>query len=59
MVGEAIANQSEFGIVLAKEEGMVNAGCTVVVERVVTRYADGRMDILTRGARRFEILLLE
>jgi Lon protease-like protein len=58
MVGEAIENQSEFGIVLAKEEGIVNAGCTVIVERVVTRYEDGRMDILTRGARRFEIVLL-
>src|SRR5271154_7478276 len=58
MVGEAIANQTEFGIVLAKEDGIVNAGCTVVVEQVVTRYEDGRMDILTRGARRFEIVLL-
>jgi Lon protease-like protein len=58
MVGEAISNQSEFGIVLAKEDGIVNAGCTVLVDRVVTRYDDGRMDILTRGARRFEIVLL-
>jgi Lon protease-like protein len=32
MVGEAIENQTEFGIVLAKEDGIVNAGCTVVVE---------------------------
>lgn len=58
MVGEAIANQSEFGIVLAKEEGVVNAGCSVVVDRVVTKYEDGRMDIMTRGARRFELVLL-
>ncbi len=58
MVGDAIENQSEFGIVLAKEDGVVNAGCTVLVDRVVTTYDDGRMDILTRGARRFEILLL-
>lgn len=58
MVGEAIANQSEFGIVLAKEDGVVNAGCTVTVDRIVTTYEDGRLDILTRGARRFEIMLL-
>jgi len=58
MVGEAIANQSEFGIVLAKEDGVVNAGCTVIVDRVVTNYEDGRMDVMTRGARRFEVLLL-
>ncbi|HZT33326.1 MAG TPA: LON peptidase substrate-binding domain-containing protein [Bryobacteraceae bacterium] len=58
MVGEAIHDRSEFGIVLAKDEGIVNAGCTVVVEKVLKEYPDGRMDILTSGRRRFEILFL-
>ena len=58
MVGEAIRENSEFGIVLAKENGIVNAGCTVVVKEVLKRYADGRLDILTQGVRRFEILSL-
>jgi len=56
LIGEAIQSTSEFGIVLAKEDGIVNAGCTVVVEKVLKNYADGRMDILTRGIRRFEIV---
>jgi Lon protease-like protein len=56
LVGRAIEENSEFGIVLAKENGIVNAGCTVVVEKVLKRYPDGRMDILTRGRRRFEVL---
>jgi Lon protease-like protein len=56
MVGEAIRTGSEFGIVLAKEKGIVNAGCTVKVEEVLKKYEDGRMDILTRGSRRFEIV---
>ena len=56
MVGEAVRGSSEFGVVLAKEDGIVNAGCTVVVEKVVKTYPDGRMDILTRGIRRFEIV---
>ena len=56
MVGEAIRENSEFGIVLAKDDGIVNAGCTVVVKEVLKSYPDGRMDILTRGVRRFEIL---
>jgi ATP-dependent Lon protease len=55
MVGAAIRDNSEFGIVLAQEDGIVNAGCTVVVEKVAQMYPDGRMDILTRGRRRFEI----
>jgi Lon protease-like protein len=56
MVGAAIQSKSEFGIVLAKEEGIVNAGCTVSVEEVLKTYPDGRMDIMTRGIRRFEIV---
>ncbi len=58
MVGEAIRDSSEFGVVLAKDEGIVNAGCSVTVEKVLHMYPDGRMDILTRGKRRFEILSL-
>ena len=58
MVGDAIRDSSEFGIVLAKEEGILNAGCTVVVDKVLKSHPDGRMDILTRGIRRFEIVML-
>jgi Lon protease-like protein len=59
MVGEAISRESEFGIVLAKDAGIVSVGCCVSVEKVVTTYPDGRMDILTRGTRRFEILSVD
>jgi Lon protease-like protein len=58
MVGDAIRDGSEFGIVLAKEDGILNAGCTLTVEKVLEMYPDGRMDILTRGQRRFEIVSL-
>jgi len=58
MVGDAIRDSSEFGIVLAKEDGIVNAGCTVAVEKVLQMYPDGRLDILTQGKRRFEIQAL-
>jgi Lon protease-like protein len=59
MVRDAIREGSEFGVVLAREEGIVNIGCTVSVEKVVHMYPDGRMDILTLGARRFEIESLD
>ena len=58
MVGSAIRDNSEFGVVLAKDGGIVNAGCTVTVEKLVQMYPDGRMDIVTRGQRRFEIVSL-
>jgi Lon protease-like protein len=59
MVGEAIRQEGEFGIVLAGEQGIASAGCSVAVETVLNRYPDGRMDILTRGRRRFEIVSLD
>ena len=52
MVGNALRDESEFGIVLAKEDGIVNAGCTVAVDKVLEMYPDGRLDILTSGKRR-------
>jgi Lon protease-like protein len=58
MVGEAIERNAEFGIVLASEKGIVNSGCTAVVDRVVQKYPDGRMDIIAAGRRRFELLEL-
>jgi len=58
MVGEAIREKSEFGVVLVKEEGILNAGCTVVVDTILKSHPDGRMDIMTRGIRRFEIVML-
>ncbi len=56
LIGEAIEAESAFGVVLAQESGIVNAGCTATVEKVLNRYSDGRLDILTAGRRRFELL---
>lgn len=58
MVDEAIRDNSPFGIVLAKEDGILNAGCTVMIEKVLEMYPDGRLDIMTCGQHRFEIVAL-
>jgi len=58
MIGEVIREGQEFGVVLANEKGVVDTGCTATVDRVLREYTDGRLDILTKGRRRFEILLL-
>ena len=58
MMGEVIRDRQEFGVVLANEKGIVNTGCTATVDKVLRQYPDGRMDILTRGRRRFEIVML-
>jgi len=47
----------EFGVVLAKEREMHTVGCSARIVNLTRQYEDGRMDILTVGKRRFEILL--
>jgi Lon protease-like protein len=58
MMGEIIRDREEFGVVLANDKGIVNTGCTATVAKVLRQYPDGRMDIMTRGRRRFEIVML-
>src|SRR6185436_18976315 len=55
MIGEAIRDSSEFGIILNKDTEILPTGCTATVESVTKRYPDGQLDIVTRGRRRFRI----
>src|SRR5580704_9048406 len=59
MMRDVLDSKAEFGVVLAGEKGIVNMGCTAVVDSVLKRYPDGRMDVLAVGRRRFEILGLD
>lgn len=59
LISEAIRDQSEFGVVLAAERGILNLGCTARVTRVIERHEDGRLDILTLGETRFELHRLD
>lgn len=55
MIGECLETGSEFGIVFYQGSSMEKVGCTARIMKVLRRYEDGRMDIITRGERRFEI----
>ncbi len=59
LIGDVLQSKSEFGIVLAGEKGIVNTGCSAIVEKVLERYPDGRMDLVAIGRRRFEIEALD
>jgi Lon protease-like protein len=59
MIGAVLDTGSEFGVVLAAKEGIARVGCTATVEQVLQRYDDGRLDIMTRGQRRFAIRTLD
>jgi Lon protease-like protein len=58
MIGEVLRTSAEFGVVLARDNGVLNAGCTATVERVVQKYDDGRIDLIALGRRRFSLLEL-
>jgi Lon protease-like protein len=58
MIGEVIREHQEFGVILANTKGIVSTGCTALIEKVLREYPDGRMDIITAGHRRFEIVSL-
>ena len=59
MIADCLDNQWEFGMVLAHEGSLEDIGCTASIAEVTRKYDDGRMDILVRGQRRFEILILD
>ena len=55
MIGECLEKNKEFGIVYFNGTDIQAIGCTASIQRVLKRYDDGRLDILTRGENRFEI----
>lgn len=55
MVAYCLETESPFGILLAREEKIADVGCTAKIDRIVTTYDDGRMDILVQGLRRFRV----
>lgn len=56
MIAECLEHDREFGIVWAADDGLRDSGCAMRVEQVLERFDDGRLNILTRGTRPFELL---
>lgn len=56
MIAECLNEKKPFGVVRASSNGVAEIGCTAEIVEVTKRYDDGRMDILTRGVERFEVL---
>ena len=56
MIAECLEQKKPFGVVRASSEGVADIGCTAEIMSVIKKYDDGRMDILTRGVERFEVI---
>lgn len=65
MVGERIASNNSskldffdglpihFGITLATESSNFLTGCSICIEKITKKYANGNLDVRTRGVRRY------
>jgi Lon protease-like protein len=56
MIAECLERKKPFGVVRASSGGVADIGCTAEIMSVTKKYDDGRMDILTRGVERFEVI---
>jgi Lon protease-like protein len=56
MISECLDLKKSFGVVRAKEEGVAEIGCTAEIIAIAKKYSDGRMDIVTQGRERFEVM---
>ena len=56
MMNECLRDEKEFGIVWLSDDGLREVGCAVEIERVLERFEDGRMNLLTRGTRPFRVV---
>jgi len=59
MMEECLAGRSPFGVVRAQENTLAQVGCTAEVVAVIKRHEDGRLDIVTQGRQRFEVIELD
>ena len=56
MIAECLERKKPFGVVRASDDGVADIGCMAEIVSVTKKYDDGRMDIVTRGLDRFEVI---
>jgi Lon protease-like protein len=58
LIGECLAEERPFGIVLADDAGLHEVGTEASVVEVLERFDDGRLNIVVEGGERFRVLEL-
>jgi Lon protease-like protein len=58
MISECLDQSQQFGVIRGKEQELAEIGCTAEILTVTKKYPDGRMDIVTEGRARFEVMQL-
>jgi Lon protease-like protein len=55
LIGECLERGTEFGLVYADDEGIRDVGTRARVAEILTRFEDGRLNILVEGGDRFRL----
>ena len=55
LIGECLEEDGEFGLVYADDDGLRDLGTRARVVEVLTRFEDGRLNILVEGGERFRL----
>lgn len=58
LIGECLAEEREFGLVYADDDGLREVGTRAAVTEVLERFEDGRMNVVVEGRERFRLLEL-
>jgi ATP-dependent Lon protease len=58
LIGECLAEEREFGLVYADDEGLREIGTRAAVAEVLDRFDDGRLNIVAEGRQRFRLVEL-
>jgi len=55
LIGECIEGETEFGLIYADSAGIREIGTRARVSEVITRFEDGRLNVLVEGGERFRL----
>jgi Lon protease-like protein len=55
MVAHCLSEEAEFGIVWSADDGLRPVGCACEIAEVLERLEDGRINLIARGTRPFEL----
>jgi Lon protease-like protein len=58
LIGECLAEEREFGLVFADEDGLRQIGTRAAVTEVLEKFDDGRLNIVAEGRQRFRLVEL-
>jgi Lon protease-like protein len=58
LIGECLAEDEEFGLVLADDDGIREIGTRAGVIEVLERFDDGRLNVVVEGRERFRLVEL-